>query len=127
MKRLALTLTLMAMCGAACADELTAGALYNLCVSPRDIEQTACRYYIFGVVEGAGFMDGSVIGEDGRLVQKQRKFICTPGSLAQSQMVDVFRLEMKALLQLHPEDAKRPALSFVLAAMSRQFPCSTQR
>ena len=127
MRKLALTLTLIATCGAACADDLTAARLFSLCNSTHEIEQAACRFYIFGVVQGAGLMDGSAAGEGGRLVQKPRALICTPDSLPQSQMVDVFRAGMKTLLQQRSDDVNQSAVSIVLSTMNRQFPCQARR
>jgi hypothetical protein len=127
MRKLVVAVALIGICGSAGSDELTAGVLLSLCNSTRDIERTACRYYIYGAVQGAGSVRDSAVGEGGRTAQKQRAVICAPDTLPQSQMVDVFRLDMKSRLQLHPEEAKLPAVSLVMAAMNRQFPCPTQQ
>lgn len=123
MGKFAVALALALMGGMACSDELTAGRLYEACNSGRDLEQTACRFYILGVVQGAGVVDSTAAGEDGRLKTKPRTRLCPPDDILQSRMVDVYRKSMATLLQAHPEEARAPAQSIVLAAMHSQFPC----
>ncbi len=123
MRKIAVALALAATCGTACPEQLTAGRLYEACNSSRDVEQTACRFYVLGVVQGAGLIDGSTVGEDGRLALKQRTRLCLPADLPQSQMVEVFRGVMRTLLESRADEAEAPAESIVLAAMHTQFPC----
>ncbi len=123
MRNRAIAFVLAAACGAARASDLDAGQLYEACNSSREVEQTACRFYILGVVQGAGFVDGSGVGADGRLDPKPRERLCPPPGMPSSQMVDVFRSAMRSLLQTRADDAKAPAQSIVLAAMHSRFPC----
>jgi hypothetical protein len=123
MRTRAIAFVLAAACGAARPSDLDAVHLYEACNSSQDIEQTACRFYILGVVQGAGLVDGSGVGTDGRLVAKQRERLCPPPGMLQSEMVDVFRDVMRSLLRTRSDDAKAPAQSIVLAAMHSRFPC----
>lgn len=114
---------LFMVCGSAQADELTAGLLYKFCNAADEAEQTACRFYISGVVHGAALVDGSAMTDDERFVPKKKTIFCEPRNAPPSLMVDIFRKQMQSLLQKHPEDANLPASPFVLAAMHGQFPC----
>jgi len=52
---------------AANAEELSAGQLYAMCTSKDEVATTACRFFIFGVVQGIRYGDGSVMGPDSHL------------------------------------------------------------
>jgi hypothetical protein len=52
MKWLAIALTTLFFASPARADnEMTAGDLYSLCASADENDLTACRFYVFGVVQ----------------------------------------------------------------------------
>ncbi len=122
MKNFVLILTLT-VCNAAHADELTAGLLYKLCDAKNKVEETACRFYILGVIQGAALVDGSTMVDDGRLVAKNKTLFCEPNGAPQSLLVGVFKKWMQVMLETRPETAKSPAHSVVMAAMHAQFPC----
>jgi hypothetical protein len=55
MKTFAIALAALALATPAhAAAQMTAGDLYRLCTSADKGEQTACRFFVFGVAEGFG-------------------------------------------------------------------------
>jgi hypothetical protein len=85
--------------------------------------RTACRVYIFGVVQGVGLGDGTMVGKDGKMVERRKTIFCAPDNMQQDQLVDVFQRTMRLLERAYPDDLKSPAVSLVAAAMQRSYPC----
>lgn len=123
MKTLAIVLALIASFAAE-ADELTAGELYAWCKDKYDVSQTACKFYILGVVQGIELGDGSKMGSNNRLSPKKNTIFCAPDNMPVSQMIDVFTTRVRVLEQSYPQDLKLPAVGIVGAAMVNAFPCS---
>jgi hypothetical protein len=121
MRTLMLMLALVSFAAAA-EREMTAGDLYSLCNSSGN-EQTACRFYILGAVQGIGLGDGSFMGRDGQFVERRKTIFCAPTNMSQSQMVGVFQKTMQLLERVFPQDLKEPAIALIAAAMHQKFPC----
>jgi hypothetical protein len=122
MRKLALILALLATTPVE-ADELTAGLLYSFCNAKDELTNTACRFYILGVVQGIGFAGGSVMNDNSRLIAGRKTSFCAPENMSGSEMVAVFQKSMQSLGQMHAGDFKLPAVSLISAAMNRAFPC----
>jgi hypothetical protein len=90
MRKLAVVLVFLAS-SAANAEELSAGQLYAMCTSKDEVATTACRFFIFGVVQGIGYGNSSVMGPDSHLRQRSTTHFCIPDDMPQSQMVTVFQ------------------------------------
>ncbi len=50
----------MFLCYPAAAEQMKLGDLYKVCTSSNEGDKSACRFYIFGVFEGA-----QLVGADG--------------------------------------------------------------
>jgi Rap1a immunity proteins len=95
---------------AAQADELSTGQLLEFCTSKDEMIQTACRYFILGVVTGVEPGDGMVLS--GRqFTERTKTHFCAPANLPGSEMVRTFVSYTNALLLKYPDDIKLPALS----------------
>src|SRR5271165_3276586 len=126
MKRLPAVIAILASTGAN-ADSLSAGQLYSFCVTKDEIAQTACRFYIMGVVQGVQFGDSAVRGPDGQFVQRDSTHFCIPWDFAQSRMVATFVDSATQLITKYPDDLKSPAQTIVDAAIAHSFPCTSPK
>ncbi len=72
--RLFLTFVFLLTVGNARADELTAGDLYSFCVSNDKMVNTACRYYILGVVNGVRIGDSMYTGANRTFLKPGSQF-----------------------------------------------------
>jgi hypothetical protein len=109
----------------AISAELTSGDLYSFCASKDQMAQTACRFYVLGVVQGietgdGGYMDHSTH----QMVERTKTILCVPDEVTQSQMVAIVREAMAQDLANYPSDKELPATSIVVAVMNRRFPCA---
>jgi len=87
--------------------------------------QTACRFYVLGVVQGVQLGDGSSMDHSThRFVEKTKTIMCVPDEVDQSQMVTVVRQTLAQEFTAYPGDKELPASSTVSAIMNRRFPCS---
>ena len=51
----------------AAASQMKLGDLYKMCTSSNEDEKTVCRFYIFGVFEGAQLVGATVEDKSGKL------------------------------------------------------------
>jgi hypothetical protein len=84
--------------------------------------RTACRFYIFGVVEGVEEGDGSVKAGNGQWVERRKTHFCLP-TMSQAKMVEIITNTMPLWEKLFPGDMKFPAVVAVDAVFSQQYPC----
>jgi hypothetical protein len=104
---------------------LTSGDLYSFCISKDQVAQTACRFYVLGVVQGIQLGDGAYMDHSTRnLVERKKTIMCLLDEVGQSQMVLIVIDAMAKDLAAFPDDKELPATSIAAAAMSRRFPCS---
>ena len=71
------------------ASEMTAGDLYSLCASADENDLTACRFYVFGVVQGV--ILASTMTANRKFVEKNNTVICLPDAVSRNQMVAIVR------------------------------------
>lgn len=99
------------------ADELTAGALVQLCESKDEGIKAGCGLFVLGAVQGIGIAT---------LETSNKRIFCITGDnrdLSPAQLAEIFQKAMQTDFRVHPEDAKLPAVAAVSAAMEQAFPC----
>jgi len=126
MHKLGYSLLLIAAAGAtahsapAQAAEMTAGDLQQLCSSQKLDLDSACRFYIMGIVQGItigmGMADGQVGGKP-----------CIPDDLPMTKLETVVKAQLGADLMVNPQDKELPASSLVGAAIATTFKCQKVR
>jgi hypothetical protein len=121
--RLFLIFAFLLTVGSARADELTAGDLYSFCASNDKIVNTACRYYILGVVNGVRIGDSLYMGANRTFLERKKTILCNPDNMPQSEMVSLITDLLALNFKAYPEDKALPADTTIAAAMSRKFPC----
>jgi hypothetical protein len=112
-----------ALCGHAAGAQMTLGDLHKLCTSSDDSDKSACRFYILGVFEGAQMGTGTVRDQTGKFQEVKNKPICVPEGLTSLAMELTVKMKMGADLTVFPEDRSMPAVSFLLALITQEFPC----
>ena len=100
--------------GAGASEQMNLGDLQKLCSASDKGSVNACSFYILGVTEAAGL---------GKPPPGAQAWPCVPGGLSATVMKTTVTKAMAEDLKSHPDDRTISALSFVIAAMSRQFPC----
>lgn len=113
----------MVLCGRAAGAQMTLGDLHKLCTSPDESDKSACRFYILGVFEGAQMGAGTVRDKTGKFQEVKDKPICVPEGLTGSAMELAVKMKMGADLTVFPEDRSMPAVSFLIALLTKEFPC----
>jgi hypothetical protein len=110
---------------AVAGGQMTQGDLYTFCVATDETSQTACRFYVLGVVQGIEVGDSAYMDSTTRrLVERKKTIYCLPdGGLPQSEMVSIVKVVLQSVLTAYPKDKELPAQSAVLAAMNSKFPC----
>jgi hypothetical protein len=114
-------------CCHALAAQMTAGDLLRLCTSSNGADKTACSFYILGATEGASLASGTAKDKDGNYRDLKEKPFCVPESLTSVAMEFLVRKSMGEDLAIFPADKSLPAVSFVVAVISKQFPCEKLR
>ncbi len=115
-----------ALCGpatGATGAQMTLGDLHKLCTSPNESDKSACRFYILGVFEGAQTGAETTQDKAGHFQERRDKPFCVPEGLASSAMELAVKLKMGSDLAVFPEDRNMPAVSFLIAVITQQFPC----
>ncbi|MGF6870619.1 Rap1a/Tai family immunity protein [Paraburkholderia sp. MM5477-R1] len=119
MNRLASTLCALAVfltdsvASIAEAGQMTVSDLQKFCTSPDDADRNACGFYILGVTEGFSAAGGSA----GKI------HLCLPDNVSQNAMEFIVKKAVEEDLMFFPDDRNLPAVSFVAAAMAKQYPC----
>ena len=122
MKTATLALLALLLASPAKADnEMTAGDLYSLCTSADENDLTACRFYVFGVVQGV--ILASTMTANRKFVEKNNTVICLPGAVSQNQMVAIVRETLKMTFAVYPRDRDLAAAGVVTAVFLQKFPC----
>ena len=102
----------------ACAQEMTAGDLLDLCNSPTPLVRRTCSRYILGIVQGVGLADA---------VTGKRSLFCVPEGVTEDRMMLVFLNVANTLRVAYPKDMELAAPGIVGAAMRKTFPCAGSR
>jgi len=122
MKTAALALLALLLAGPAkAASEMTAGDLYSLCASADENDLTACRFYVFGVVQGV--ILASTMTANRKFVEKNNTVICLPDAVSRNQMVAIVRDTLRMTFAVYPRDRDLPAAGVVTAVFLQKFPC----
>jgi Rap1a immunity proteins len=111
------------LCYPAAAAQMKLADLYKLCTSSNGGDRSACRFYILGVFEGAQLVGGTVRDKSGSFQEAKDKRFCVPEGLTSAAMELTVKMKMGEDLAVFPEDRDMPAVSFVTALISKQFPC----
>lgn len=111
------------LCYPAAAAQTTLGDLYKLCTSSNEGDKSACRFYILGVFEGAQLIGETVQDKSGGFQAAKDKRFCVPEGLTSAAMELVVKMKMGEDLAVYPQDRDMPAVSFVTAVISKQYPC----
>lgn len=96
------------------AAQMTMGDLYDICTASDDASVMACRFYILGVVEGTS---------TGARPAGAKGWPCIPDGILSTAMVALVKLRMGEDLAFFPQDKMIPAVSFIIAAFAKQYPC----
>ena len=111
------------ICWPGFAAQMTVGDLLRFCTSSSELEKTACSFYIWGVAEGASLGASSMKDKSGTFREMQDKSFCLPEGVSKGALELVVRGKMGEDLAVFPQDRDLPAVSFVVAVITRQFPC----
>ena len=111
------------LCSPAAAAQMKLRDLYKLCTSSNKGDKSACRFYILGVFEGAQLTGATVQDKSGNFQEAKDKRFCVPEGLTSSAMELPVKMKMGEDLAVYPEGRDMPAVSFVTAVISKQFPC----
>ena len=111
-KELHIVVLFAAMLSVASPQQMTLMDLQQMCIEggPKD----ACRFYILGAMEGIGLAAG---------VANDKSHFCIPENLTQETVVTVVRKWAAADLLAYPQDKDIPAVSFIGAALIKEYPC----
>jgi len=113
----------LCMPASAKADQMTVGDLYKFCTSENEADKSACSFYILGVFEAAQIVGASLKDKDGQFLEAKMKRFCVPEGLSNSAMELTVKMKMGSDLAVFPQDRNMPAVSFVTAVISLEFPC----
>ena len=114
----------MAQCPVYASDrELTAGQLYEFCLSKDDQVNTACRFYILGAYSGISLGITAKKDGSGKYVENTNKDVC-PQNLPISKLVSLYLSVARADFMKFPEDREMSADSFFFGIMATSFPCT---
>lgn len=103
--------------------QMTVGELYQFCTSSHQADKNACTFYILGVFEGLQIGGEAEQDKAGKFRFSKDKRFCVPDGLTSSAMELIVRMKMGGDLALFPQDRDLPAVSFITAVVSQQFPC----
>jgi hypothetical protein len=123
MRHLRGLLLLITLVSRSAGEQMKVEDLYNMCTSSNTIEKTACTFYILGVFEGAGLVAGTVKDTSGIFQERKEKSFCVPEGMSSTAMELVVKMKMGEDLAVFPKDRELPAVSFVLAIITKNFPC----
>jgi hypothetical protein len=107
----------LAMSNVAHAAAMTVGDLKDFCTATDAKSRVACRFFIYGVVQGIGLSAGK-LGDT--------ELFCLPDSLSMAAMESTVKLAIEQDLAFFPKDSGLEASGFVGAAMMMAFPCQEE-
>ena len=105
---------------------MTVTDLQKFCTNPIEEGRVICGFYIWGVTEGASLGSGTEPDGTGKLREKHNRLICLPEDTSRQDVQKIVADAISVDLMKYPEDSKMPAVSFVMAVVTRNFPCSGQ-
>lgn len=103
---------------AAETQPMTVGDLQEFCTASEDGSRAACRFFIFGVAQGAS-LAAATLGD--------KTHYCIPDDLSAAAMELVVKVAIGQDLMVFPADRNLEASGFVGAALVKAFPCSKRR
>jgi hypothetical protein len=109
------------------AAQITVGDLLKLCTSSDGSDKAACSFYILGVTEGASLGAGTAKDKTGMYRELKDRSLCVPEGVTSTAIEFIVRKSMGEDLALFPADNALAAVSFIVAVISKQFPCTTPR
>jgi hypothetical protein len=115
---IAFALAAFSITAGAADGPMTTGELHSFCNSTDVRVQKQCSLYILGVVQGATLAAG---------LAKDASHFCVPDDIGERELVAIFQKTALDLKRVYPDDMKLPAVSAVVAAISRHFPCAAAR
>jgi Rap1a immunity proteins len=118
----AISFMILACCHAGAA-QMTVGDLLKMCTSDDAGDKVACTFYILGVTEGASLVATSAKGPSGEFREIKDKPFCVPADISSAALELVVRMKIGEDLAVFPKDGDLPAVSFVVAVISKNFPC----
>jgi hypothetical protein len=104
------------------AQQLTTGELMEFCGSGDAASKAACRLFIYGVVQGVDAADGTTFKGD-QFVPGKKTIMCVPRNVSDKTLEERFQTMARGVTELFPEGASEPAVSTVVAAMAKIYPC----
>jgi hypothetical protein len=93
---------------------MTVGELQEFCTASEAGSKSACKFFIYGVVQGARLAAG-VVGD--------KTHFCIPDDLSSRTMETIVKQAVGQDLMLFPADRDLEASGFVGAAIQKAFPC----
>jgi hypothetical protein len=94
---------------------MTVADLQEFCTASDEGSKSACRFYIYGVVQGARLAAG---------VAGDKTHFCIPDDLSSPAMEMIVKVAIGQNLMLFPADRDLEASGFVGAAIQKAFPCN---
>ena len=116
LKRLALALSILALTpvSADATGLMTLGDLQQICTAADEPNQNACQFFIFGVALGADTA-AAQLGD--------HTHYCLPDNTSEAAITFMVKKAIGEDLMFFPKDRELPAVSFVMAAVMKSFPC----
>jgi hypothetical protein len=97
------------------AQQLKLSDLSEFCSSSDSGAQMACRFYIFGAMEGLHIGAAATASN--------HSHFCVPEGVSISDIDQKVKTLMKQDLDLFPKDRDMPAVSFIAAVIEKAYPC----
>ena len=116
LQRYALALSLLALSpvSADAAGPMTLADLQQMCIATDEPSQNACQFFIFGVALGADTA-AAQLGD--------HTHYCVPERMSAQAITFAVKKAIGEDLMFFPKDREMPAVSFVMAAVMKSFPC----
>jgi hypothetical protein len=92
------------------AEHMTGADLSGFCNANDELHKSVCKYYILGVTEGLS------LGEE---ADEDKPHFCIPEKTSPTQIILIVQKTMRQA----PEQLRLPAVTLVVSAMARAFPC----
>ncbi len=97
------------------AAQITLTDLKDICVGTGEASTAACKFYIWGVMEGVGLEAG---------LANDKAHFCVPEGVSSQRVISTVKEKITADLLAFPKDNDMPAVAFVSAVLQGAFPCS---
>ena len=93
--------------------------MQTICSGSGEANQNACRFYILGVVDGAGLATGRLKTMNGPY--------CVAEGVRDADLVAAVKKSIETVLRAFPADKSLAAGGFVAASAMKSFPCSKSK